>query len=164
MSLPLASIRAIRDRLIEAYPELAEDNTALTDMLDGETGAIDFIAALIRQSKEDEASVKGLKALIDDYQARAERLKQRATAKKEAAFNVMQELGLRKVERPEFTASVSRRSPKVIITDRTLIPDDFWTVIRKENTTDIGKALKAGEHVPGATLSNAEESLTVRIR
>lgn len=162
--LNLSGILAIRDRLVAEFPELLEDETALIDMLDGETNAIDAIALLIRRSKEDEASVAGIKALISEYRERAERIGKRAEARLTAAFKLMQALDVRKVERAEFTASIGAGRPAVIVTDESALPEAFVRIERKPDKRAIYEVLKSQRLVPGATLSNAAEKLMVRIK
>lgn len=166
MNLPIASIRNIRDQLVEAFPEMADDELLLVDMLDGETGAIDWIASLVRKNREDKASVAALKTLIGEYQERASRLDARAKASADAVCKIMEAIGVRKIERPEFTASLRTVPPRPLILDAAALPDRCVTVetVRKPNLDEIKRLLNDGRSVAGATLSNGSETLTVRVR
>ena len=67
------------------------------------------------------------------------------------------------MELAEGTVSLRNGPPKVIITNESEIPVDFWRVRREPDKSKIGAALKAHEFVPGAVLSNPEMSLTIRV-
>ena len=170
MSAPLALVatyKRIREQLVSNYPDLAEDHETIADTMDGLHGAEDIIASLIKHSREDEAAADALKALEAEYAARRIRLSARADGQKKAALEIMQELGLPKVTRPEFTASVVAGRPKVIINDPDALPHTLCREIPVRWEPDKGKIASAlGDHidVPGATLSNAEPYLTVRIK
>lgn len=156
---------AVKAAILAEHPDLADDDEALFDTVDGLTDAADIVAAIVRQSREDVAAVEALKALIGQYQARAERIAKRAETRKTAALRMMQAMGVRKIERPEFTLSVAQTPPRVIVTDRMLLPDDYWRVKREPDLSLIRDVLKAGGvSVPGATLSNGGETLKVSVR
>ncbi len=155
--------RRIRETLLAQYPELADDAEALADTLDGLTSAHDVIARLIRHSLEDMASSGALRDLEKQYSDRRERLVRRAMARKEAAFKLMSAIGERSIKRPEFSLSIAPGRAKVIVTDRTLLPEDYFRIKREPNLEAIREAIDGGEVVPGATLSNREENLTVRV-
>ena len=72
--------------------------------------------------------------------------------------------GLNKLMMPDFTASLGQGRPRVIVVDEALIPETFWKTERTLRKADLGKALKDGEQIAGAALSNAEPVLTVRTR
>ena len=160
------SYRRLKAALIAEWPELAFDEQALTDTLDGINGAQDVIAKLIRRSKEDEASVEALKSLEAEYAARRERLSQRAAAQKKAALDLMSECGLAKIERPELTAWIAHSKPRAVVVDDAILPDDLVQVVvqRKPDRDAIKKAMDDGRTVPGVVMSNGSEYLTVRIK
>lgn len=166
MNLPylLSQWQGIRDQLLADFPDI--DAETLADTLDGETGALDAVASLIRRSREDEASADAVRVLAKQYQERASRLDARSRAGKNAATKLMQALEVRKVERPEFTASFRAIPRRPIITDLNALPDRCVTVetVKKPNVDEIKRLLDDGTPVPGATMSNGGESLTVRVR
>ena len=69
---------------------------------------------------------------------------------------------LRKVTTPSGTASIGAKAQHVEILNEDLIPESFMRITKSPSKTLIGNALKAGEDVPGATLSNGGETLIVR--
>lgn len=153
-----------REALLAAFPELTEDVQALADTLEGETAAPDVIASFIRAAREDEAMAGALTTMIREHQDRRSRLEARADKRRAAAQAIMEACHLRKVELPDFTASISAGRRKVIITDEFAIPDDFCETERRPRKTDIKVALEDGADVPGAALSNAEPVLMVRVK
>ena len=66
---------------------------------------------------------------------------------------------------PTATLSVRAGTAKVEITDEKIIPAIYWNrpapILDKRAVSD---ALKAGEAIPGAVLSNAAPSLSVRFK
>jgi len=69
-----------------------------------------------------------------------------------------------KFERADYTASIRPGQPHVLVTDGTALPDTMVRVKREPDKTLIGAALKAGDTVPGAELSNSAPNLTIRTR
>jgi hypothetical protein len=160
----IAEWQRVREMLLASFPELADDEQALADTLEGETGLTDAVAALIRAAREDEAYEEAGAKIAAEQRERAARFGHRAMKRREAALSLMQAAGLSKLERPDFTASVGHSRGKVVITDEAALPDAFFRISRSPNKTAVGDALKAGQEVPGALLSNAEPTLTVRTR
>jgi hypothetical protein len=155
--------KRLRDGLLREHPDIDPDT--LRDSLDGITGGLDAVAALIRESNEDAAQAHGLGEYIAALESRKARLIDRAAKRKAAALTLLQEMGERKLERPEFTASVTPGRPKALVSDADCLPAQFLRPQPpKPDLTAIKDALAAGEIVPGAMLSNAEPFLTVRVR
>jgi hypothetical protein len=50
----------------------------------------------------------------------------------------------------------------VVITNKEALPEQFIRIKREEDKVAIKDALKRGEIVPGAELSNGGETLTIR--
>ena len=159
-----AEYRRHREALLADYPELADDDQALSDTLDGETDAIDVIARFIREGREDEAMAAALDAMMKDMGERKARIRSRADRRRGIALSLMQAIGERKVERPDFTASIRAVPPKVEITDEAALPDALCKVTRAPDKVAIKQAIEHGDQVPGAVLGNGGESLTVRTK
>jgi Siphovirus Gp157 len=68
------------------------------------------------------------------------------------------------LELPEATLSIRRTPAHVVIYDPAELPDDYWRVHREPNKQKIKEALVAAAVVPGATLSNSADTLSIRIR
>ena len=78
----------------------------------------------------------------------------------------MSEAGLRKVEQPDFTASARAGSPSLLVViAESEIPDTYWLPQPpKLDRQALLGALKQGEPVTGAQLSNPKPVLSVRTK
>lgn len=160
----IAEYQRVRESLLTSFPELAEDQQALADTLEGETSLIDAAASLIRAALEDEAFEEACAKLAAEKRERAARFGQRALKRREAALSLLQAADIPKLEQADFTASVGKSRGKVIVADEAALPDAMFRTTRSPDKTAIGEALKDGKTVPGALLSNPEPTLTVRTR
>ena len=79
-------------------------------------------------------------------------------------LQLLQAARLKKLELPEATLSVKLGVPRVFISDEAALPDEFWRVKREPDRQKIKQALSELKPVPGATLTNAEDVLAVRVR
>ncbi len=152
-----------RAALLSAFPELAEDVEALADTLEGITEAPDVIARFVREAREDEALAGSLAIMLREMSDRKQRFAARADRRREAAMKLMNACAIRKIEMPDFTASIRAVPPKVEIEDEAALPESLCKVVRSPDRTAIKDALVNGP-VAGARLSNGSETLTVRTR
>ena len=159
-----AEYRRQRDGLLAAYPELAEDEAALVDTLDGITDAVDFIARFARFAREDEAMAKALSTMQSDMAERKSRLEARADKRRSVALALMNAIGEKKIIRPDLTITVQAGRPAVRITDEAELPDAYFRVTKSPDKTAIKESIERGEPVPGAVLSNGSEQLMIRAK
>ena len=103
----------LKQSLIALYPN-ADENTVL-DTLEGITDLHEMIAAVIRSALVDEALHSGLRFRVDDMRERLSRLELRASKKRQLALEAMTEVGLTKLEQPDFTASARAGSPALVV-------------------------------------------------
>ena len=94
---------------------------------------------------------------------RLERLEARAGQKKALVLAAMEEAGIKKLVEADFTLSLRLGSPKLVVIDETLIPEEFW----RPQTPKLDRqfllvALKNGRSVPGAEMGNPEPTLAIR--
>jgi hypothetical protein len=150
----------LRTTLIETYG-LAEDDPALLDTLDGEADLADRFRLLLRSGREDEAQAKGLATYIEELKARQSRLKTRAEGKRRTVSQGMSEVGLKRLDAPDLTATLHNGRPSAIVTDPDALPDQLCRIKREPDKVAIREALEAGETVPGAILGNKPQVLTV---
>ena len=165
MSLEFAAVyyRAIRDRIRAQDPQI--DEQTLADTVEGLTDVHEILQAIIRAALADEAMVLGLKCRISDMQCRLDRLVDRAAKRRQIARDVMVELDLKKLDAPDFTASIREGNPALVVLNEDAVPKIYWQpgeprLKRQILTHD----LKQGEDIPGAALSNPEPVLSVRVR
>lgn len=149
--------------LIEAYPELAEDETLRADMLEGATNIKDVLAAVVDTMQSAKSMRDAIKARTKELSERAARFDRREEAMRVLAERIMRVADLRKVELFDATLSIRATPQAVVITAEEDLPDSFWRVTKSPDKTAIKEALKAGQFVPGACLSNAGETISVRV-
>lgn len=155
--------RRQRAALLQAFPELADDMQTLFDTLEGEAEAPDLIAEFIRAAREDEAMASAVTTMLRELAERKSRLEARSEKRRAAALAIMQAIELRKLELPDFTASVRTSPPRVEVFDETSLPDEFFRVIRHADKTAIKEAL-ATRPVAGARMTNGGETISIRTK
>lgn len=151
------------EALLSAYPELAEDDVLRADMVEAETDAATVVGLLLDRLQHAAAMQDALTARIRDMQARRDRYGRQQDAMRAGIFQIMQAAGLSKMELAEATLSIRPAGPRVVITDETELPIEFLRLKAEPDKAAIKDALKAGEFVPGASLSNGTDVLNVRV-
>ena len=140
-------------QIISELPD-DEDHALLLGSLDGETDIFEVLDRVV------EASIADNK-LAEAARERAKRVEERARKSREIALRIIEALQVSPLERPIYTASITQiRKP--IVTDATILPDEF--IRHAPDVIKIGKALRSGETISGAELSNAEPSLRITTR
>lgn len=165
LAIEATKVAVLRERLLTLYPELGDDAQALADMLDGLTSFNEMVVAVMNSAEDDAALAAALNNRMNDMQTRERRLADRHDAKRRAVALAMEAAGVRKIEAPEFTISLRALPPKVLVTDETQIPAEFWKekTVKTLNKTLLKEALET-DTVPGAELSNGGASLTIRTK
>lgn len=142
-----------------------EDEETLRDMIEGETGLHEMIERVVLTMDEDGMLVSGLKERIAELTERKRRIENRISSKRAMIEQAMVIGEINKMERPCFTLSLKSVPPKTEIADESLIPSQFWTpqppTLDKKALLD---ALKDGETIPGANLSNGGISIQLRMK
>jgi hypothetical protein len=163
LSAEVSKYQVLRDRVLADCPAI--DAETLFDTLEGITDLHEMIAAIIRSTLVDEALHAGLRFRLDDMKERLSRLEVRAAKKRQLALEAMNEVGLTKLEQPDFTASARAGSPSVIVVAETMIPDTYWIPQPpKLDRHTMLRELKRGVEIPGAQLSNSKLALMVRTK
>lgn len=153
----------LREALLAHHPELAEDEQALLDTLDGAADLDTAIAAVMASREDDLALVAAIKERSGDLATRRSRIEARAEAKRQAVLAALIACDRRKLELPEITISVTPVKPSVVIEDESLLPESVMEPQpAKPSKTLIKAKLDAGWPVPGARMSNGGSTLTVR--
>ena len=159
----LHNYRVAQERLLTAWPEI--DCETLADTLEGITDLHEMIAAVIRSALVDDALQGGLRSRIEDMKLRLTRLEERGAKKRQLAVEAMTDVGLTKLQQPDFTASARVGSPSLVIVAEEAIPRGYWVPQPpKLNRQKMLSELKRGVQVPGAQLSNPQPVLMVRTK
>jgi len=143
-------------------PELKDDDTFKSDILEGSTDYIDIINKCLLELSITEGYIEGIKisrARMDD---RIERHSAKVDLIRALLRRMLEIADMKTVKAANGTVSLKQKPLSVQIVDEGLIPNEFMRIKFEPNKTLIGEKLKAGEDVPGATLSNGGETLTVR--
>jgi hypothetical protein len=153
----------LRQKLLEAFPETDEET--IRDTLEGLTTLNELIAATIRSALIDEALQAGLRLRLEDMRERLSRLELRGIKKRQVALEALSEVGLTKLEQPDFTVSVRAGPPSLVVVAEKEIPNDYWVPQppKLDRQTLLSK-LKTGTQITGAQLSNPKPILNVRTK
>lgn len=165
MSAPAAKEALAAKSLVQSIRATAgEDDALVIDMVEGETNLFEVIDKLLLRILESRGMVEALGIQIDHLETRKARFKQREAADRTLIEQALAtaEIG-GKVERATATYFLSARKPKIEVHTEAEVPAEFWRP--GDPTLDkaaLFAALSDGKPVPGASLSNAAPTLTVR--
>jgi Siphovirus Gp157 len=153
----------LRQRFLSEYPNIDEET--LADTLEGITDLHEMIAAVIRSALVDEALHSGLRSRLQDMRDRLSRLELRAAKKRQLALDAMIEVGLTKLEQPDFTVTARAGSPALVVIAEDAIAQAYWLPqAPKLDRQAILTELKRGVEIPGAQMSNPKPVLSVRTK
>ena len=165
MNLEFAAItyRTIRDRIRAQDPQI--DEQTLADTVEGLTDLHEIVQTVIRAALADEALARGLKCRISDMQGRLDRLEDRAAKRRQIAKDVMIELDLKKLNAPDFTASIREGIPALMVLNEDAVPSIYWQPSEPRlKRQELAYELKQGAEIEGVALSDPEPVLSVRTR
>jgi hypothetical protein len=153
----------LKQRILADYPNL--DDETLADTLEGITNLHEMIAAVIRSALVDEALQAGLRTRLEEMRQRLTRLEERSAKKRQLALEAMCEVGLKKLEQPDFTASARAGMPPLVIIAEPDIPEAYWVPQPpKLDRQSLLADLKRGAVIQGAQLGNPKPCLAVRTK
>ena len=160
----LAEHAYLREHLLAEYREAIDEQT-LRDTLEGISSLPEALAAVVRSYMEDLTIAAALGMRIGDMQERLSRIEARVEKKRVTITEVMEKADIRKLEEPDFTASLRVVPPGLVVADEKLIPADYWKPQpAKLDKRGLLAALNAGMSVPGVSLGNGGTTLSVRTR
>lgn len=166
-SLTVRKIGVELNRAIEIRRALQEhdDPRLILDMIEGETDLAEACVAVLEECNEDEILIEGLKAKLAELQTRKGRMEKSVETRRNIILMAMEKAGLGTIKSPLGTMSATATPPKTTVSDEALIPARFWKPSDpKLDRSALGEALKAGETIPGASLSNGGVTLTIRVK
>lgn len=141
---------------------LADDETAKSDAIEGETSLMEAIDVAVARLGELDCHKDALKAHIDALKSRLARFENQGEMIRAALASAIGMSGLRKIERPSATLSLRAVAASVRVIEEADIPSAFWKPqAPKLDKSSLLKALKEGP-VAGAELSNGGETIAIR--
>lgn len=156
---------AARALLANIRDVIGNDEEMAAVAVEGETGLIEAISGAVDRLHELETNCVALEAREKDIHDRRARFEDQAARIKAAIHVAMGHGELRKLELPQATLSLRAVPPKAEITDEAAIPSKFWKAqdpkLDKKAVLD---ALKSKEEIPGASLSNGGETISIRVK
>lgn len=145
----------------------AEDADLLAGMIEGETSLYEMVGQVLDAIDREQELIDGITMREQELKDRKERIRYRQAGLKAKIEQALMIFGERKIELPEATLSLSKRAPKLQITDESAIPSQFWKrgdpVLDRSGLTAHLKALTdTDETVPGCALDPSPDTLTIR--
>jgi hypothetical protein len=133
----------IRGRLRADAPQI--DEQTLADTVEGLSDLHEILAAIIRAALADEALTTGLRGRIAEMEDRLGRLHERASKRRAIAKDMMVELELKKLEAPDFTATIREGLPALMVLNEEAVPSIYWQPgERRLKRHDLAHDLKQG--------------------
>jgi len=148
------SIRALMDQA-EETGEI--DNDALTALEIDFADKCESVAVVIR---EFEADAAGYKAEIDRLAERKRSAENRAESLKDYLRTHMEAMGETKVKGNLFSITLGKPSQVVTITGD--VPEQYQVIKVTPDKTAIGRDLKSGKAVEGATLTQGKARISIK--
>lgn len=143
---------------------IGDDASLLRDTIEGETSLFELIESCVAEIQHDAAIIDGIKRLKSDLDARKERIENRVGMMRAAIQGAMGVAELKTLECHAGTVTIKAVPPGVTITDESAIPADFWKAQDpKLDKQAVKNALKDGQTVAGATLTNGGETIQIRV-
>lgn len=160
--LDVRTLRAQIGALRHNYPELNDDAQLLEDSLAGETDFLEVMTKLVRFERDAASFAIAIKSQEEELATRRARYVQRQAIYRAMMHALMDSAGQTRLPLPEATISVARGRPGCVITDETVIPDEFVKVERTPKKLEIIAALLEGRQVSGAELKNPMPHIVIR--
>jgi hypothetical protein len=148
----LMELRAAHAALVEAHPDLATDDDFLSDVIEGETDAPAIMERLVIERREAMANGEAMDKLAEDYAKLSDRWTMRAESRRKLMGVVMDAVGLRKMQTPAGTVSMSPGRVSLALADDFTPPQGYARTRIEPDKAAIKAALEAGETMPGASL------------
>jgi hypothetical protein len=153
---------AARTLMLNVKDVIGDDEGAIADAIEGETSLREAIADVLERIADLETHEEAIAMRLNALKERKSRFSAQAGRMRTALAVAMATAGLRKLELPEATVSLRAAPPSVVMTEEADIPSTFWKPQPpKLDKTALLMALKSGP-VPGASLSNGGETISIR--
>ena len=157
-------LQAAMDALNAGYSRLLDDDPemALPSLPVELAGVTEAILAVAREARRAEALGECARKMAQETGGRAKRFETRVDQLRGVALAALDALGERRIEGPDVSVFIRAGQPGTLITDEGALPERFWRIERKLDRATLKTALTDGEVIPGAELTNAMPSLTIK--
>lgn len=153
------------EKLRELLKGETDDPKAILDTLEGETNLNEALLVVADSALDDETMAEAIKLRIEALQARKSRCEVTAENKRGLIIMVMERAGLKTIKGPGATLTVRPLLGKAMVDNEAEIPAKFWKPQDPSlDKSALTEALRNGEAVEGAKLSNGGVSLTIRVK
>ena len=164
MNLALYKVADHYLRACEDLRECAElPQQAIADTLESLSGDVEHKALNIAAYyKNLQAEIADMKEYETDMRLRRRRLEHHADKLKTYLKENIERCGITKIKGQEFSISIRKNPPSVIIDDERVLPNDYISRIEiHPDKTKIKAAIQSGETIEGAHIENST-SLIIR--
>jgi hypothetical protein len=159
----MSAWQSARARLLDEDPDLARDEAALTELLGEAEGDVkDVLARLVRAALHAEQMQDLAFIRAAQLKSRGERFAKRADQMRAVALAIMEALGEKRFNQPDFSITVAKGRTSVVITDEDAAAKAYPHVTIKPDRKAIRADLEQGVVVEGAFLSNGMPTLQIR--
>lgn len=141
--------------ITEAYTNLE----AIEDDVDVSSALANMEGELEDKLESIAKVIKNLDAMADAYEDEERRLRTKKQAAKKRVDGLkkyvkdnLEAIGKDRVEAGIFKWSLRNSPPKLVITDESLIPDEFFVIERKPIKSEIKKAIEMEQTIDGAEI------------
>lgn len=156
----IEAAKILRDQIADLA---AGDDDFIRDTMEGETNLREMIGALVADDTLDAATVAAIKDVAKKLDARSERIGKRIEMRRALIGSALQIAELKKLETPAGTVTVKAVAPRVVIIEEADIPAVYFKPqAPKLDKAALSEALKNGETVPGASMSNGSTTIQIR--
>lgn len=156
----LEALRVMREQIADLA---GGDEDFVRDTLEGEADFEGLVRRLLMSIGEDEAHAAGVKDYIAELAERKRRHEDRAATKRALLATALEISGRKSIPTDIATVTLRQVTPTAIVVEEGDIPASFWEPQPpKLDKKALTAALRDGEAVPGATLSNGGISVTIR--
>lgn len=164
LRLDYQAVQQVIQKLLADYPELAEDEELLKDMIDGESDFTKVIERLVAEYAEASDFASVIKEREKALTERRGRYEAKADAMKALMLQLMQQSQQTKVTLYEATVSVLKPRASVRVDDVNVLTQPYFKLERSADKKRIREDLENGLTVEGASLEYGEAGLSIRTR
>lgn len=154
---------AARSLMLNIRDVIGDDDEAIADAIEGETSFNEAVSDAIDRLSEIDSFADAIGAREKELAERRARFISQAERIRTSIGVAMGVAGIKKLELAQATISVRKVPPHVVILNEADVPARFWKP--RDPALDrkaVLAALKTKEDVPGASLSNGSETISIK--